>query len=405
MILEGQNISIPEEGDSDFSRESDDKNYTKVVLDTEHNKEFIAEMREKLKNINNEEDAIKLKDTFKNMTGVDFDELCQDDAKDADDSPKPDNSNPSKPEPVIAVEVNEDTDDIIKSDKEYHEKTLAQFEEYVEDPIKLKFTQSEIDDMKKIGAFDAETLKIMVEQLNYDIEMIANGKNDPLSPYNDDNARRQAIKDTLEIKVRAQEAVDSAKEFTNSETIEKIFEMKFPNYAVWGPASILKEFLKYLERRTSTPTAEQFLYKEINSPKKLKEIIANAEEKLFEGIMATNGGKFTIGHFVGSILKWNRSRLAILANIKEEEVELKKFESVILIFTVLFVRSWYKQFAPNAKNNSLERKLFYQWMTDNANPLTLNGEKTEWLNNTWNAVWEKCAEISMKSAKLLESKN
>jgi hypothetical protein len=69
---------------------------------------------------------------------------------------------------------------------------------------------------------------------------------------------------------------------------------------------------------------------------------------------------------------------------------------------VLFVRSWYKKYAPNAQTNSLERRLFFQWLSDNSNPTLLDGEKVEWLDAAWNAVWEKCADISLKSSQKLQ---
>lgn len=406
-MLSEPEVILPE-GESDFSRESEDKNFTKVVLDDEHNKAFLEEFNEKLRNISSEQDAEKLKDQFKSLTGFDYDELYPVEEVISTDNPDDikKEAPPVKQDPrpsEVTEEIVDESDELTKADKEYNAKVLNQLAEYYENPEKLKFTSAEIEDMRRLGVFDRETLNTLVEQLHTDIDEIIRGKTDPFSMYADEDLRKQAIKDTLEIKINAQEAIMASRDFVDSGAAQKVFDAKFPKYTERGPASILEEFIEYLNRRTATNAEEQFLIRELNSPKKLKEIIANAEEKLFEGLRATNGGNFTISHFVGCIFRWNKSRLALITGAEESEITLEKFDSVILIFTVLFIRSWYKKYAPNAQTNSLERKLFFQWLHDNTVPMGISGEKTQWLDEAWTTVWNKCADISIKCVSSLTS--
>jgi hypothetical protein len=329
MLEEGR---IPEgmlpEGESEFSRESEDKNFTKVVIDTEHNKAFLTEMAEKLKNINSEEDAEKLKNIFKTMTGVDYDELCkQNEEKELAEDEMPPKELPPEPVPLPEEKptddgldekvIEEPPKELSLTEREYHEKTINQLDEYLQNPEKLKFTDDEIAEMRQLGVFDRETLIVLVEQLHEDIDNIIAGETDPFSIYFDPEVRKKAIKDTLEIKVSAQEAIDASKDLINSGAVQKVFESKFPKYTARGPAAIMEEFLEYLNRRTVTENECQFLYHELNSTKKLKEIIDNANEKLFENMKTTDGKPFTVSHFVGNIFRWNRSRLALLTGIEE----------------------------------------------------------------------------------------
>jgi hypothetical protein len=396
-------------GETKFTRDSDDKNFVKVVMDDEHNKAFIAEFNEKLKACATEQDEEKLKQMFKNMTGLDFDEICPPETSEKTTSEVQKESEPI--DSVKAVEVDEESDEITAKDQEYHQNTIAQLDKYVNNPEELKFTPEEVESMRKLGAFDRETINTLVKQLNDDIDAIIAGTGDPMSPYYDDDVRRKAIKDTLEIKIRAQEAMDAAKDFEESGAALKVFEGKFPQYAERGPAWILEDFLGYLNHRTATPGEAHFLYHELNTTKKLKEIIQSANERLFAGMKTTKKDEktgeyipYTMPNFIYSVLFWNKSRLALLTNIQENEVVLSKFDSLMLVFAVLFVRCWYKKYAPDIQSNSLSKRLFYKFVSDNSNPMELDGQRAEWLNDAWNAVWEKCADISNNCNKLLTAK-
>ncbi len=431
-------IMLPQ-GESEFTRDSEDKNFVKVIMDDEHNKAFIAEMNEKLKACATEQDEDKLKTMFKNMTGVDFDTICPPDlesnpdvtsenylhVEDNDtDENKPDPKLTTSETPAIFPEFKDETesskvssendtsvrevpvseeDEQAERDKEYHNKTLEQLDDYLVNPEKLRFTDDEIKDMQKLGAFDRDTIAMFSKQINEDVDAIISGAGNPMSPYYTEEARRNAIKDTLEIKVRAQEALDAAKDFVDSGGVETVFKTKYPEYSSRGPAWILESFAKYLNDRMSTDEAKSFLYREINNQKKIQSILDNAASYIFKGMLTSNNTQYTIGSFIGGILRWNKSRLALLTGITEEEVTVERFSSLVLIFIVLFIRQWYKKYTPDIQSSSLERRLFYQFVQDNANPLTLTGEKTEWLDDAWNKVWEICAIISNESTAALKA--
>ncbi len=430
-------IMLPQ-GESEFTRESEDKNFVKIIMDDEHNKAFITEMNEKLKACATEQDEEKLKTMFKNMTGVDFDTICP-----PEPLPNPEvtnenylhvenngsDKNEPPPEPTITTpsgvfpEFKDETkqsesspnessvvevpaseaDEQAERDKEYHVKTLEQLDDYLANPEKLRFTDDEIKDMQKLGAFDRDTIAMFSKQINEDVDAIISGAGNPMSPYYTEEARRNAIKDTLEIKVRAQEALDAAKDFVDSGGVETVFKTKYPEYASRGPAWVLESFAKYLDDRMATDESKAFLYREINNQKKIQSILDNASSYIFKGMLTSNNTQYTIGSFIGGILRWNKGRLALLTGIKEEEVTIERFSSLVLIFIVLFIRQWYKKYTPDIQNSSLERRLFYQFVQDNANPLLLTGEKTELLDTAWNKVWELCAIISNESTAILKA--
>jgi len=415
-MLQTEEITLPlPTGESEFTRDDPSKNFVKVVIDDERNKPFIEEMKQKLAACHNETDYNTLKENFKRMTGIDFDTICLPEKKPNDTSADtasditvtevektPQQENVDTSNDVMAVPVPE-TDELTKKDMEYHQNTLMQLDMYLENPSLLRFTEEEIQGMIKIGAFDRNTMNIVIEQLNNDVDAIIAGKTDPTSPYYDEARRREAIKDTLEIKIRSKEAVDAQKEFEDTGIAQKVFDKKFSEYATQGPAWILESFKKYLDSRTETDAAKSFLYNELNDSKKLHDIIARANKLLFSGMLTTNNKEYTIGNFVGSMLRWNRSRLALLAGIEEDEVTLERFDSPLLVLSVLFVRQWYKHYTPNIQDSSIEKRLFYQFVRDNANPATISTEKYEAMDAAWKDVLSKCAEISIECTKVLKA--
>lgn len=364
--------------------ENEGKNATKVEFDMAHNAAFIEEFNEKLKSAN-EADEAELRASFEQMTGMKFE-----DAQEAANTATKTEEKAQLEKPVEVVETEDEPDEV-------SEEILNQVDKYLADPTALKFTEEEIEGMAKIGVFDYETLQIMSTNINDDLDRMVAEKDDPDSPYFEEEARRQAIISTLQIKVSAMQAVEQSKEIMDPTFIEDVFNLRYPKYKTRGAAFIVEDFATYLKSRTSTEANMEFVVKEMNDFKKLQEILDKGNENIFNQLFLADGKPYQVGIFIKSVFNWNRSLLAEQIGVNEDTITLKSCESLILVFTALFVRWVYKFLAPEMKTRPMQRKLFQKFVYDNANIPMLSPEHVENLRAAWLDVINLCAKIAIKT--------
>lgn len=412
MSDENSTAILPQEN-SDFVP-NDGKNATKVVFDMEHNAAFIQEFKEKMELCGSSNDIDLLKSEFKKMTGVDFDELCPPEAEEqvseepvADETESPaaetkeftEEPAETAEEPTPeTVEVKETTDDELED--ALLKKALSQVDEYMTNPTKLKFTEDDINKIVKIGMFDFDTIKMLVEKMNEDLDLIEKGITDEESPYHDENVRREAIINQLKIKISTTEACEAASQLTSPEIIKEIFNSNYPEYETKGPAYIMEKFAAYLNSRMVNEAETIQLARELNNYQKLTEIFDRANADIFDNLMMTNNKKYTVGVFIKSVFMWNRSLIAKLFGITEDHVDMKQCESLLVTFTTLFVRFMYKNIVPEMKRRPIQRMLMQRFIYDNSNPLSLSGEKFENLTKSWEHVLELTAKVAIEASKL-----
>lgn len=391
MSDEAITTQIPTE-DTEFVQNEEGKNATKIEFDMEHNAAFLQELQDKLAACGSETDAEKIKADFKSMTGLDIDELMP--ALPALDAPKPEVIVPVGEEsvPATVVEIEEDPSAI-------SEEILNQVDQYMEDPSVLKFTQEEIEGIVKIGVFDRDTIELLTVQMNRQIDEIVAGRKDPESPYYVESVCREAIANTLNIRVSTLQAVEKSKELISDKFIDELFQAKYPEYCAIGPAHLLNDFATYLKRRVETREAVEHVVLELNSYQKITEILNRAKTDIFDTMYLTDGRKFSLGMFMSAVFEWVKPIAAKEIGIPETELSLKKCESLLIVFTTLFTRWMYKHIIPDMKTRAIQRKYFYRFIYDNSNAMSLSGDKFEALNESWATVLNLCGEIATECNK------
>ncbi len=446
-------VILPE-GNGKFTKpEGDNKNYTRLSFDDKHNAEFIKEMREKINKCDSAGEE-ELKRSFKAMTGINFDDIrfneeteeiyipdtvipdkieivSKEDENgaiifEAKDSAVPGeesvdtieidasgHSNDAKPDSVgISKDVPEETvskDSLDKftdatlalsqdfdssEDREYTEEVLSQVDKYMADPKSLKFSEADMEGMAKIGIMDYATVKDMCSLINNELDEIAAGIDDPESKYSNEDERRKAITNTIAIKVDTEKVIQAGEELMDPETVARVYNHKYPLLKTKGTAFILDDFANYLDERIKAD--RQFLAKEMNNRKKIDKIFDHVQEYVFKYMKTEKGNEYKIGQFVMLVYEWNKKRISDLTGIALEEMSIKKFDSILVIFTALFMRFIYKHVVPDFKSKSLQKRLFFQFFIENADPSKVPIEKVEEiLDASWKSVWEKCPLISI----------
>ena len=405
--------SINATGDDDFIKNEDpDKNSTKVIIDTDHNKALIDEMKTAISTFATTNDGLK------NITPV----------------PVPVPTTVESNTLSIQKDVKSDgTTEFVDTESiEKSEEFLSRIDNYVNHPEDLRFTEDEIKYLKlAIGKGNESSINIITAMMDDDIKKIQDGilleKEHPESVNAvqiDKNGvqvstdemlpnlanpleRRKLIEDCLKIKISAEELIKSSKELTDPVFINKIFAAKYPKYIEQGPAWIVDGLAKYLDSRFKNKQEYDFLVEEINNTKKLNKVFKHGENEIFKCITTSKGKPYKIGNFIMALLKWNKSIIAEEYGLKEEDVNIKNpdIQSLMVILSFLIIRYLYKYVIPNMVSNAFECKLFYHFVMDNIKPNEMGEDKEKMLTNAWKIVIRKCHFIAVDASRKLEIKN
>jgi hypothetical protein len=284
-------------------------------------------------------------------------------------------------------------------DREYSEEILNQLDRYINDIDSLKFSEEEMEKMARIGIMDYETIVDMCQSINEEIDFIKEVKDEEDSVYHTEEGYKEAVLKLISLKVDTEQLIKASDELLEPETINRVYNFKYPLLATKGTTFILDQFKEYLEHRME-PKSIDFLIYELCSVKKIDAIFTNAQERLFNHLKTKDDTLFTIDKFFYMVFHWNKERLSTLTGIPMEEIKIKKFNSLLVTFSALFLRFLYKHVVHDLGTRSLQKRLLLQFFIENGKPESSDIENMkELLNKIWSEIWEICNNIVQKTIK------
>jgi len=230
---------------------------------------------------------------------------------------------------------------------------MAEVDRYCADLTLLKFTEREYDRVLTTGLLDKDTLKIMVEEMNNQIEEYTR---DPDNSFlKDDKERRDYVINILKIKESAENYHESVKDLDIPKILEEMFPLVYAKYPKMKTSFLIREFSDYIYNRFLVDKGR--LFYEIVNPKKIKELAQYATERIFNKIE-----KFSIGHFNSLIFDKNKTVFKQLLET-DGDITYKQVEPLVVIFITFFTRFLYKKY-PIEKGELLSRRLVITFLKE-----------------------------------------
>lgn len=459
-----EQMNIPLPHTTEFEDGGNGKNATKIEVDMEKNAPFIKEYKERLDAVNDPILAKKIEEEFLAATGIPFDKayeamekkvtvvINKEDGsvevkkvdKDSEEAksgkivepqkedPKPEEptteekDDPNDPAPKVIYRNKDDKSDAervaeatdaaeVEDDEEAEDnkRLLEEVEKRLADakanPETLKFTESEITELIKMGVMgDAESVRALADRFNQEIDEIIKNRDNPESEYSNQENLDKIIRQNLEVKISLQESIESAKQLTDPAFIQDLFNVRYPGYAEKGPAIIYELFLGYLKSRADDPKEREVLFNEMTSKDKIESIRKNVNKKIFRHMMTGSGVPYNHVSFINTMYELNRSHIGKALNLdltpnpKDPDGTAKRRHAaspVLAVFSVLFMRFMYKKLTPDFERSKLQRKYLIGFILDSANPAALTQEKVDALDKIQDELWDYMVQLDADLAK------
>lgn len=298
----------------------------------------------------------------------------------------------------------------VDDEDELDAKTLAEVEarlaEAKENPESLKFTETEISELIKMGILgNADAVRALADRFNQEIDELIKSKSDSTSEFADPEKYDKAIRANLEIKISLQQSIESAKELTDPVFIQELFNARYPGYAEKGPAIIYELFFDYLKFRTK-PDQKEFLFRELTDKSKINNIRDQANKKVFRHMMTSTGAPFTHMSLINTMYELNKKYIGKSMNLDLADMDAKsplegrkKASAPVALFSLLFMRFLYKKLVPDFEHSKLQRKYFVGFIIDSANQATLTPEKVKALDDVCTELWDYIVQLDIELAR------
>lgn len=458
-------IPVPK-GETEFTRDNESKNFTKLVIDDEHNKAFIEEMQEAIKE-GHEDEGNFPKEVSNQTISIDFGSSTQDVASTTTNiesttqdviSSSIDVSSSTQDVASTTITNNEESVNFMQTvgtpvpeatvvdtegnkvvipahvigestpieaevinepeakENEFENKTLEKEIEsvlhiYEEDPAKLKFNKDEIEELVRAGVIDRDTIEFIIDEFNTNVDdLIKNKTLDPSDEnYLNEEEYNKQLKLLIENKIDTEKIIKACKDLRDPAFIEELFNARFPWYKLTGSGYVLLRFNEYLNNRRSNENEEQRLLFEINSNKKVQKILDNCEKKIFSKVKLSNGQKFTLGAIFTYVFKWNIANIAKVLNRPEEEIEKNikdpDVSGIVGITSVLLLRYLYNTIMKNIERSKLDQFMFIKFVCDNIGVENIDDEKKSVIKENWEKIIINTFELYEKSKTFISKKH